>query len=160
MSTVETPKPWTSAERASGGELSEEQPSDLETRDGLQPVTTEFHITSVRWGQTVNIGNYESVRLDVEAAVPTGGDPASTLTKLQVWSSRYLPMDQAAQRRAYTTRTRQEEELVELEERLAAMRKAWQRAVSSVTILIISRASATLRTRVRCTFKQGDLQTR
>jgi len=57
-----------------------------------KPVEAEpVAITSVRWGQTVNLGNYSSARLDVEAAVGTDGNPESTLEQLRAWVAAHVP---------------------------------------------------------------------
>ncbi len=56
-----------------------------------QSAPAGVRITSVRWGRTVNTGNFSSARLDVEAAVDMGGEPGSTLDQLRAWVDAHMP---------------------------------------------------------------------
>jgi hypothetical protein len=105
--------------------------------DGYRPPTpaqspsraeleAEWRITSVRWGRTVNIGNYESVRLDVEAAVPTTGDPESTLDELQNWVSDHLPLHEQEYSEMVAKRRVLQDEVLDLQARAEAAQRQWQ----------------------------------
>lgn len=65
---------------------------EAERRRQVLPPTSALSILSVRWGVTVNTGNYSSARLDAEAVVPMGGVAESTLQELQSWVAQNLPV--------------------------------------------------------------------
>lgn len=87
-------------------------------------------ISWVRWGRTVNVGNYESVRLDVEGVVPTGGSAESTLEQLQRWVDEYAPMTPDEWERNVDQRNRARMELADLHTRVEAARREWDGIVS------------------------------
>ena len=86
---------------------------------------TAARITSVRWGQTVNLGNYESARLDVEAAVFMDGSAESTLEGISAWVRDHLPLSDSARSDLHYERRQQEAEMRELTEKLEAARAQW-----------------------------------
>ncbi len=53
---------------------------------------TEPEIFEITYGKTVNIGNYESVRLDLTARVPAGKSYADILARLK----QIMVMEEAA----------------------------------------------------------------
>jgi hypothetical protein len=127
VSTVGNHKPTTDAELVLNA-LDEEAPEP----PLLPPVhrpdnATSVRISSVRWGRTVNLGNYESARLDAEAVVFTDGEAGSTLEQLMDWVDDHLPLSDAEGHRAYAERNRLKNELQVLEQRKAAAEAEWQR---------------------------------
>lgn len=44
-----------------------------------------MQIITVSYGKTVNLGNYESARLDATAQVESGETPEDALSKLKTW---------------------------------------------------------------------------
>ena len=66
---------------------------------------------AVRYGVTVNTGNYSSVRVDAEVAVPTGSSAESTLQELRGWVLSQSPLNEYDREALVdrTTRLRQEE---------------------------------------------------
>ena len=84
-------------------------------------------LLSVRWGQTVNTGNYSSVRLDAEAVVPMGTSAESTLEALVQWVRSQLPFSDAeVQDAVYETRALKQE-LADLKDRADHARRQWER---------------------------------
>jgi len=88
-----------------------------------------LRITSVRWGRTANLGNYESARLDVEAAVAMGGDPVSTLTQLQEWVDQQAPPEAQRLNDLVERYNRTRRELTELSADLENARATWNRVM-------------------------------
>ena len=86
----------------------------------------ESRITSVRWGVTVNLGNYESARLDVEAAVPTGGSPESTLEDLREWVTDHAPAGYQEMDRLSDVIRQRREEARETQQLAEAAEFRWQ----------------------------------
>lgn len=93
-------------------------------------------ITTVRYGITKNIGNYESLRLDAEMEVSEGQDPAETLVALRLWINEQLgTKDQLERLYAEKVRTQREIQSLEWDKRrvledLYAMKKKWREAQS------------------------------
>jgi len=88
-----------------------------------------LHIHSLRWGVTVNIGNYESVRLDAEAAVPTGGNPVSTLAELQRWMDEHAPASQRDRARFAEGRQQLTKEIADLQWLAERAEDNWRKMV-------------------------------
>jgi hypothetical protein len=86
----------------------------------------EGQITSIRWGRTVNLGNYESARLEVEAAVPTAGSPESTLEEVQRWVDEHAPMSPNEENVYIGQRNRLLNEIGELSARAEVARREWR----------------------------------
>jgi len=126
VTTVGTKANSTGAEPASSATGAPESPQSSEQSSSERLEPTSLQIVSVRWGRTVNTGNYSSVRLDVEAYVPTGGDPEFTLEALDRWVREHLPLsDSEESDLRYDTR-RLINELADLEGKVARARGVYE----------------------------------
>jgi hypothetical protein len=92
VTTAENQNETTTAERVSDDDVQAALLVVAKARPDQLATMLDTHVKSVRWGRTVNTGNYSSARLDVEADVPTVGDPESTLRLLQSWVDQHLPL--------------------------------------------------------------------
>jgi hypothetical protein len=99
-----------------------------ERRTILTPESA-LSILSVRWGVTVNTGNFSSARLDAEAVVPMGGSAESTLRELREWVRSQSPLSDAEQNDAFYGRREADQKLRELQEKLVAAEAEWQKVL-------------------------------
>jgi hypothetical protein len=99
-----------------------------ERRTILTPESA-LSILSVRWGVTVNTGNFSSARLDAEAVVPMGGSAESTLQELREWVRSQSPLSDAEQNDAFYGRREADQQLLELQEKLVAAEAEWQKVL-------------------------------
>jgi hypothetical protein len=74
------------------GEGAQASRTEDQRNNGEATTAITASITLLRWGRTVNVGNYSSVRLDAEAVVGTDGSVESTLEALQNWVDVHLPI--------------------------------------------------------------------
>ena len=74
---------------------------------------SQLSILTIRWGCTVSVGNFSSVRLDAEAVVPMGGSAESTLEELREWVLSQSPLNEYDRDRMVeaTARLRQDERI-------------------------------------------------
>jgi len=141
VSTAEKVDQTTDAEsaRPSNSALTEQVRSalrmatDKELATEMNSRATSLCIQSVKWGVTVNTGNYSSVRVDAEASVFTASSAESTLQELRDWVLSQSPLNEY-DREALVDRTNRLRQEVQVWEQKAAdaehewekMRKAFK----------------------------------
>jgi hypothetical protein len=107
-----------------------EWPTELKTTSNQSVPDSPLVIRTVRWGVTVNTGNYSSVRLDAEANVPTDGTAESTLLELIKWVREQSPLSDDEIVRDEKWRRAWREEQAELNNQIAEVRRQWQRCIA------------------------------
>jgi hypothetical protein len=86
--------------------------------------------STVKYGRTYNMGNYQSERIDLEADLDDGDDAEAALQVLQEWVAQQSSEPEEAMRSLEQDRksaTRKRQELRELESKLAQARSDWNR---------------------------------
>jgi len=91
VTIAETPSATTSAEAADSEPREQPYPEPQQSNAEKLAEWAVNSITELRWGVTVNLGDYESARLEATALVSLGQDPSSILALLQTWVSEHSP---------------------------------------------------------------------
>lgn len=126
MTTAETQSATTSVEAADSAPREQPYPEPQESNSEQLERWANENITEVHWGLTVNLGNYESARIDAEAVVALGQDASNSLALLQMWVRAHSPAtrDQWDDMLHRTQRLQRELEQQELQ--LIAAKQAWE----------------------------------
>jgi len=126
VSTVSIQDPKTTAEPADddafGRAPSESQPTNSERLEHW----ASYNLTLIRWGVTVNLGNYESARLDCEAILTAEHNPSETLALLQMWVREHAPVGRDDWQDLLALQRQQRAEVADLESKVRQAREQWE----------------------------------
>ena len=135
MSTAETVDQTTDAESVepSFASLTEQVRTTLpmateqELRAEIQRRHPGPDFRAVRYGVTVNTGNYSSVRVDAEVAVPTGSSAESTLQELREWVLSQSPLNEYDREALLDRTNRLRQEVRAWEDKAADAQREWEK---------------------------------
>lgn len=126
MTTAETQSATTDAEAADNEPREQPHPEpQLSNSEKLEQWA--FHnITLIRWGVTVNLGNYESARIDCEAVLTSEHNPAETLDLLKEWVTEHSPATTDQWNTLNREKRAMQLEVKQLEVQLDKLRQEWE----------------------------------
>jgi len=124
--TAETQSATTSVEAADSEPREQPYPQPEQSNSEKIEQWANDNITEVRWGLTVNLGNYESARIDAPAVVSPGENPEGTQAKLKEWVLLHSPATRDQWDEMYQQQRRFQSELATLEAQVVAAKQAWE----------------------------------
>jgi len=124
--TAETQSATTSVEAADSEPREQPYPQPEQSNSEKIEQWANDNITEVRWGLTVNLGNYESARIDATAVVSPGENPEGTQAKLKEWVLLHSPATRDQWDEMYQQQRRFQSELATLEAQVVAAKQAWE----------------------------------